>query len=191
MSVASTAAPLTSVAALRDRVKRSSGTARRVCAMRASAATPKVGEPVEEGYTTKFPAKRDSRRAGVIMHPTSLPGPYGIGDMGSEAFAFVDWLATAKMQIWQVLPLVPPGRPIPGIREDYWSPYSGRDAHCGNTLLISLAELAKDGLLQPAELPHPYNLRGDVDFGKVAATSEPLVNTAAKRLVAGLPYPMG
>ena len=72
------------------------------------------------------------------MHPTSLPGRYGIGYMGREAYAFVDWLASAKMQILQVLPLVPPGRPIPGIREDYWSPYSGRDAHCGNTLIISL-----------------------------------------------------
>ena len=105
-----------------------------------------------------FPTPPVPRRAGVIMHPTSLPGMYGIGDMGSEAYAFVDWLADAKMQIWQVLPLVPPGRPIPGVREDYWSPYSGRDAHCGNTLIISLSELVKDGLLTSDELPHPYNI---------------------------------
>ena len=85
-----------------------------------------------------FPAAPEDRRAGVILHPTSLPGSYGIGDLGAEAYAFIDWLAEAKMQIWQVLPLVPPGRPIPGIREDYWSPYSGRDASCGNTLIISL-----------------------------------------------------
>ena len=130
-----------------------------------------------------FPASPDPRRAGVIMHPTSLPGSYGIGDMGSEAYAFVDWLAEAKMQIWQVLPLVPPGRPIPGVREDYWSPYSGRDAHCGNTLIISLAELVKDGLLQSDELPHPYNTSGDVDFNKVAERNEPLIAKAATRLV--------
>ena len=49
-----------------------------------------------------FPAERAPRRAGVIMHPTSLPGLYGIGDMGAEAYAFVDWLFDAKMQIWQV-----------------------------------------------------------------------------------------
>mgnify|MGYP001969183695 CR=1 FL=1 len=136
-----------------------------------------------EGYTEMFPASPDPRRAGVIMHPTSLPGSYGIGDMGSEAYAFVDWLAEAKMQIWQVLPLVPPGRPIPGVREDYWSPYSGRDAHCGNTLIISLAELVKDGLLQSDELPHPYNTSGDVDFNKVAERNEPLIAKAATRLV--------
>jgi 4-alpha-glucanotransferase len=142
-----------------------------------------AGEPVPEGYTEMFPASPDPRRAGVIMHPTSLPGSYGIGDMGSEAYAFVDWLAEAKMQIWQVLPLVPPGRPIPGVREDYWSPYSGRDAHCGNTLIISLAELVKDGLLQSDELPHPYNTSGDVDFNKVAERNEPLIAKAATRLV--------
>ena len=130
-----------------------------------------------------FPTPPVPRRAGVIMHPTSLPGMYGIGDMGSEAYAFVDWLADAKMQIWQVLPLVPPGRPIPGVREDYWSPYSGRDAHCGNTLIISLSELVKDGLLTSDVLPHPYNTRGDVDFSKVAATNEPLIAKAASRLV--------
>ena len=141
------------------------------------------GEPVQEGYTEMFPPKRPQRRAGVIMHPTSLPGRYGIGDLGKEAFAFIDWLADAKMQIWQVLPLVPPGRPIPGVREDYWSPYSGRDAHCGNTLMISLDELASDGLLTEQELPRPYNLSGNVDFNLVAKTNEPLIAQAAKRLL--------
>ena len=62
---------------------------------------------MQEGYTEMLPAERAPRRAGVIMHPTSLPGPYGIGDMGKEAFAFIDWLVDAKMQVWQVLPLVP------------------------------------------------------------------------------------
>lgn len=143
-----------------------------------------AGEPVVDGYTTMFPAPPVPRRAGVIMHPTSLPGSYGIGDLGAEAYAFVDWLAEAKMQIWQVLPLVPPGRPIPGIREDYWSPYSGRDAHCGNTLMISLPELVKDGLLESGELPHPYNVRGDVDFNAVAEKNEPVIAKAANNLLA-------
>ena len=131
-----------------------------------------------------FPKPPVDRRAGVIMHPTSLPGSYGIGDLGAEAYAFVDWLAEAKMQIWQVLPLVPPGRPIPGIREDYWSPYSGRDAHCGNTLMISLPDLVKDGLLESSELPHPYNMRGDVDFNAVAEKNEPVIAKAANNLLA-------
>ena len=46
--------------------------------------------------------------AGVILHPTSLPGPYGIGEIGKEAFKFIDWVASTGMQMWQVLPLVPP-----------------------------------------------------------------------------------
>ena len=142
-----------------------------------------TGEPAHDGYTEMLPPRRAQRRAGVIMHPTSLPGHYGIGDLGKEAFAFIDWLADAKMQIWQILPLVPPGRPIPGFREDYWSPYSGRDAHCGNTLIISLDELVADGLLTEQELPQPYNLSGNVDFSRVAEINEPLIARAAKRLL--------
>lgn len=57
--------------------------------------------------------------AGVILHPTSLPGPYGIGEIGKEAFKFIDWIASTGMQMWQVLPLVPP-------ETQYWSPYAGR-----------------------------------------------------------------
>ena len=56
--------------------------------------------------------------SGVILHPTSLPGPYGTGEIGKEAFKFVDWVASTGMQLWQVLPLVPP-------EEQYWSPYAG------------------------------------------------------------------
>lgn len=142
-----------------------------------------IGTPVEEGYENNFPTQRAPRRAGIILHPTSLPGPYGIGDMGPEAYAFVDWLSEAKLQIWQVLPLVPPGRPIPGVREDYWSPYSGRDAHCGNTLMISLDMLVEDGLLKQHELPHPYGIHSEVNFAEVALKSEPKIALAAKRLV--------
>ena len=58
-------------------------------------------------------------RAGIILHPTSLPGPYGTGEIGKEAYRFVDWLVSAGQQIWQVLPLVPP-------EEQFWSPYSGQ-----------------------------------------------------------------
>ena len=108
---------------------------------------------------------------GILIHPTSLPGPYGIGDMGPEAYAFIDWLSKANMQIWQVLPLVPPGRPVPGIRENYWSPYSGSDASCGNPLMISLDLLVRDGLLSAQELPASYSDNYEnqqVDFQLVA-----------------------
>lgn len=80
------------------------------------------------------------RTAGIVLHPTSLDGPYGCGDMGAATQAFVDWLASAGMKAWQVLPLVPPD-------EEYFSPYSGQDALCGNPVLICLEYLVEDGLL--------------------------------------------
>src|SRR5262245_60249053 len=68
------------------------------------------------------------RAGGVLLHPTSLPSPHGVGDMGRGARAFVDWLHAAKLTRWQVLPLVPAG---PG-----GSPYSSPSAFAGNPLLI-------------------------------------------------------
>lgn len=93
-----------------------------------------------------MPSFFKGRRAGVILHPTSLPGPYGIGDLGIEARQFVDWLATAGMQCWQMLPLVPPD-PM------FYSPYSGTDANGGNPLLISTDQLIVDGLLDAEDKP--------------------------------------
>ncbi|CAI0554682.1 unnamed protein product [Linum tenue] len=79
-----------------------------------------VGESFPDAYGDWLP-KRDPgsrRRAGVLLHPTSLRGPHGIGDLGQEAFRFVDWLSDAGCSVWQVLPLVPP--------DDEGSPYSGK-----------------------------------------------------------------
>ena len=70
-----------------------------------------------------------ARKAGIIMHPTSLPSDYGIGDLGKEAYNFVDWLVKAKQKIWQVLPLNPVGYGA--------SPYQSPSAFAGNTMLIS------------------------------------------------------
>jgi 4-alpha-glucanotransferase len=143
-----------------------------------------VDAPVDCGYDEKFPQRKERRRAGIIMHPTSLPGPYGIGDMGPEAYAFIDWLSQAKMQIWQILPLVPPGRPVPGIRENYWSPYSGSDANCGNSLMLSLDFLVRDGLLNTSELP-TQSLNKEVknvDFQAIANINEPLIKKAVRAL---------
>ena len=70
-----------------------------------------------------------ARRAGVLAHPTSLPGPFGIGDLGPATVRFLDWMVEAGLTVWQVLPLGPLG---PGN-----SPYSGRSAFAGNPLLIS------------------------------------------------------
>ncbi|KAE9449891.1 hypothetical protein C3L33_18209, partial [Rhododendron williamsianum] len=124
-----------------------------------------VGEDLPEDYADWFP-KPDPyvrRRAGVLLHPTSFPGSYGVGDLGEQAFRFIDWPPDAGCSLWQVLPLVPPGRKG---NED-GSPYSGQDANCGNTLLISLEELVKDGLLMKEELPKPID--GDrVNYSTVA-----------------------
>ncbi|CAG9466025.1 unnamed protein product [Pedinophyceae sp. YPF-701] len=125
------------------------------------------------------------RRAGIVLHPTSLPGAYGCGDVGPGAFKFVDWLAKAGMTVWQVLPLVPPERL-------YWSPYTGEDGLCGNTLMISTEWLEEWGLLQEGEAPDPNTFLGKkhagtmcgrVDFAAVAKVKDPLLDKAAQRLV--------
>ncbi|XP_057815729.2 4-alpha-glucanotransferase, chloroplastic/amyloplastic [Cryptomeria japonica] len=139
-----------------------------------------IGEALPEDYGEFYPRKDPSerRRAGILLHPTSLPGPYGIGELGQELFNFLDWLETTGCKVWQVLPLVPPGRKF---GED-GSPYAGQDANCGNTLLISLEELVKDDLLSEEELPEPKPM-GRIDFTSVAKFKDPLLAKAAKRLV--------
>ncbi len=81
------------------------------------------------------------------------------------------------------MPLVPPDA-------DYWSPYSGRDAHCGNPLLISLQLLAEDGLLERSELPAVQPV-GPASFGTYARVAEPLLERAADRLLAGGTHGVG
>lgn len=68
------------------------------------AAPSKVGKRLGAAYSedSNMPDWHKGRRAGVILHPTSLPGPHGIGELGNEAFKFIDWLDEAGMQCWQV-----------------------------------------------------------------------------------------
>jgi 4-alpha-glucanotransferase len=82
---------------------------------------------------------RFPRASGVLLHPTSLPGPHGSGDFGREAYHFVDWLAGAGQKLWQLLPLAGIG---PGN-----SPYMSNSAFAGNPLLIDLTELYSQGWL--------------------------------------------
>src|SRR5215210_1941284 len=79
------------------------------------------------------------RSSGILLHPTSLPGPFGIGDLGPEAYKFVDFLLAAGQSLWQVLPLGPTGYGD--------SPYACFSAFAGNTLMISPERLVADGLL--------------------------------------------
>ena len=85
----------------------------------------------------------------MLLHPTSLPGGFGIGDLGPAAFEFIDFLASAGQRLWQVLPLGPTGYGD--------SPYQCFSAFAGNPLLISLERLIEDGLLTESEAgdPHP------------------------------------
>ena len=100
------------------------------------------------------------RASGILLHPTSLPGRFGIGDFGDEAYKFVDFLARAGQTYWQILPLGPTGYGN--------SPYSTFSAFAGNTLLISPEKLAAEGLLSPSVCKDaPEFPLGKVDYGKV------------------------
>ena len=90
---------------------------------------------------------RFPRASGVLLHPTSLPGPHGSGDLGPAAHHFVDWLRGAGQRLWQMLPLggIGPGN----------SPYMSSSAFAGNLLLIDLGELQQRGWLGTQALAHP------------------------------------
>src|SRR3954467_2186853 len=94
------------------------------------------------------------RSCGLLLHPTSLPGHFGSGDLGQAAFRFVDFLADAGMTWWQMLPVNPPGD-SPGN-----SPYSSTSAFAGSAYLISLDLLHRDGLLEKSDLAAEGNLNG-------------------------------
>ncbi len=102
------------------------------------------------------------RASGILLHPTSLPGPFGIGDLGDEAFRFVDFLVAADQKYWQILPLGPTGYGD--------SPYQCYSAFAGNTLLISPEKLVEDGLIAAAEIAdRPDFAEHRVDYGAVYA----------------------
>lgn len=115
----------------------------------------------------KFP-----RASGILLHPTSLPGPFGIGDLGAEAYRFVDWLTAAGQAYWQVLPLSPTGYGD--------SPYAGLSAFAGSPLLVSLERLVEAGLLDPADLAAaPTFPAARVDYDAVQRFKAPLLERAA------------
>jgi 4-alpha-glucanotransferase len=101
----------------------------------------------------------DERRFGILLHPTSLPGPWGIGDLGPQAHRFLDWLKASGTTIWQILPLGPTGYGD--------SPYQSFSAFGGNPYLLSPDLLIEDGLLGKAEARHPKFPADRVDFGWV------------------------
>lgn len=116
------------------------------------------------------------RSSGILLHPSSLPSEYGIGDLGSDAYRFADFLEKSGQRLWQVLPLNP-------TESAYGeSPYNSPSAFAGNPLLISPRALADQGLLDPSELPVERPPDGQrVDFDGVRRIKSPLLLLACDR----------
>ena len=114
------------------------------------------------------------RASGVLLDPTSLPGRFGVGDLGEEARRFVDFLAETGQRYWQVLPLVPPGF------SDL--PYASDSAFAGCTLLVSLDRLAAEGLLPKEDLKNVPNFPVErVCYEEVAPYKDKLLDRAHQR----------
>src|SRR5688500_3949668 len=110
--------------------------------------------------TTVRHSMSSSRSSGILLHPTSLPGRWGTGDLGAAADTFVDFLHASGQRLWQVMPLGPTGYGD--------SPYQGFSAFAGNPILISLDHLVSEQLLSADDLASaPSFPDGRVDYGAV------------------------
>ncbi len=118
--------------------------------------------------------KRMRRLSGILVHPTSLPGKFGIGDLGPEAYRFVDFLQESGQHLWQTLPLGPTG--------GYNSPYQCFSSFAGQPLLISPELLKDEGLLTDADLSNvPHFSDEEVDFAAVGEYKKELFKKAFAR----------
>ena len=123
------------------------------------------------------PTSGSPRTCGILLHPTSLPGRFGIGDLGYEAFRFVEFLKDAGQRLWQVLPLGPTGYGD--------SPYQCFSAFAGNPLLISLEGLVEQGLLPAVSLSHAPSFPDDfADYGRVIPWKMDLLRSAGTDFLA-------
>ncbi|MEZ4859978.1 MAG: 4-alpha-glucanotransferase [Caldilineaceae bacterium] len=112
------------------------------------------------------------RTSGILLHPTSLPGLYGIGTLNQAAYDWVDFLHRTRQSLWQVLPLGPTGYGD--------SPYQSFSSFAGNPYLISLEELVEEGLLEAIMLDHAPKFAADqVDFGAIYQWKLPLLQQVA------------
>ncbi len=113
------------------------------------------------------------RASGVLLHPTALPGPYGIGTLGTQAFSFIRWLKDAGNSYWQICPLTPTGYGD--------SPYQGFSAFAGNQNLIDLEELIDAGFLKESDLTSLKDLpESYVDFGNLIPEKTKILHKAWK-----------
>jgi 4-alpha-glucanotransferase len=115
-----------------------------------------------------------SRSSGILLHPTSLPGKFGIGDLGRGAYDFADFLVDSGQSFWQILPLGPIGYGN--------SPYMCFSAFAGNSLLISLEKLVEEGLLEALDTEKIPPFRQDrVDYGAVIGCKTLLLEKAFQK----------
>jgi len=115
-----------------------------------------------------------SRSSGILLHPTSLPGPYGIGDLGPNIYRWIDFLDQSGTSLWQVLPLGPTGYAD--------SPYQCFSAMAGNPYLISPDQLVEDGLIHPSDLDgRPEFTINKVDYGQVIPWKMDLLQKAFRQ----------
>jgi len=116
---------------------------------------------------------RSERRGGVLLHPTSLPGPHGCGSLGLQAGRWLNWLSSAGMRLWQFLPLGPTGYGD--------SPYQSFSAFAGNSNLIDLDLLLEAGLLDPQDLAGEPEWPASIDYGELISWKSQVLGFAAGR----------
>ena len=141
--------------------------------------TPTQSQEADSGQNRPTVSPLVTRRSsGILLHPSSLPGPWGIGDLGPEAKAFVDFLYATGQQLWEVLPLGPTGYGD--------SPYQSLSAFAGNPNLVSPDLLVMDGLLAGEDLAGAPAFPDDrVDFGAVIPFKRALLQRAYQRFQSG------
>ena len=131
-----------------------------------------------KGHHWKGKSVMTNRLGGILLHPTSLPGMHGIGEIGKATNLWIDWLADAGCSLWQILPLGPTGYGD--------SPYQSFSSFAGNTLLIDLDRLIEEGLLSTQDLdPRPEFSPHRVDYSLVMDYKERLLALASERYLSG------
>jgi len=119
-----------------------------------------------------------NRSSGILLHPTSLPGPNGIGELGPAAYRWIDFLADAGCRYWQILPLGPTSYGD--------SPYQCFSAFAGNPYLVSFERLLEEGLLVPADMQDRPEFDPErVDFGVIYQWKLAVLDKAYERFAAG------
>jgi 4-alpha-glucanotransferase len=133
-------------------------------------------------YGAQVTSLQSRRSSGILLHPTSLPGPFAVGDFGEQARAFVDFLAAAGQTLWQVLPLGPTGLGN--------SPYQSCSAFAGSTLFIDPRQLVGDDLLEENDFANENFREDHVDYDRAAHLKTRLLDKAFRNFKAQSAHPL-